>query len=395
MPQESLDHILYHLGEAHEEYYGSIAPPLLQSSNFVFPTVASLREGFRREQDIPVYTRGSNPTSAILRKKLAALAGADDALVFSSGAMAVAAAVLSQVKAGDHVLCVARPYSWTFNLLSRYLVRFGVETTFVEGSETVAFEENRKANTRLVFLESPNSLTLECQDLKSIAAWCRQHALISVIDNSYSSSLGQKVLEMGIDIEVHSGTKYYGGHSDLVAGVLLSRQEIINEIFRNEYMTLGGILSPHDAWLMLRSLRTLPLRLERSGQTAIALARWLESRSEVERIHYPWLESHPQYSLACKQMSWPGALLAVWFRAESEECMENFCNEIKAFRMAVSWGGYESLQIPAASFYASGTADSERKLPWNFVRFYVGLEDYHFLKSAIEQALPLLRRDGR
>lgn len=390
-----MDFVLNHLGEEHEEYFGSIAPPLLQSSNFVFPTVAALRDGFRREQEVAVYTRGSNPTTAILRKKLAALAAADDALIFSSGAMAVAAAVLSQIKAGDHVICVARPYSWTFNLLSRYLVRFGVETTFVEGTETAAFEDNRRSDTKLVFLESPNSLTLECQDLKSLSAWCKRHGLISVIDNSYSTSLGQKVLEMGIDIEVHSGTKFYGGHSDLVAGVLLSRQEIIDEIFRNEYMTLGGIISPHDAWLMLRSLRTLPLRLERSGQTALALARWLESRIEVERIHYPGLESHPQFSLAGEQMSWSGALLAVWFKADAEENMERFCNTLTAFRMAVSWGGYESLQIPAASFYSAGTPDSERKLPWNFVRFYVGLEDFLFLQSAIEQALPLLRRDGR
>ena len=395
MPQDSLDFILHHLGEAHEEYFGSVAPPLLQSSNFVFPTVAALREGFRREQEVPVYTRGSNPTTAILRKKLAALAGSDDALIFSSGAMAVAAAVLSQIKSGDHVLCVARPYSWTFHLLSRYLIRFGIETTFVEGTDTSAFEANRRSNTRLVFLESPNSLTLECQDLKTVAGWCKRNGLISIIDNSYSTSLGQKVLEMGIDIELHSGTKYYGGHSDLVAGVLLSRQEIINEIFRNEYMTLGGILSPHDAWLMLRSLRTLPIRLERSGQTALAMARWLETRDEVERIHYPGLESHPQYALAQEQMSWPGALLAVWFKADTEENMENFCNSLGAFRMAVSWGGYESLQIPAASFYEPGTADAERKLPWNFVRFYVGLEEFHFLQSAIERALPLLRRDGR
>ena len=385
----NLSYILNHLGEDRHQYFGAIAPPTIQTSNFSFSTVADLRAAFRNEQGTHLYTRGNNPTTEILCKKLAALAGADDALVFGSGAAAMAAAVIAQVQTGDHIVCVQKPYSWTEKLCRVILSRFGVETTFVDGTDTNHFEDSLQSNTRLFILESPNTFTFELQDLRRIAAIAQINRITTVIDNTYCTPLGQRCLDMGIDMEVHSASKYLNGHSDVVAGVVISNHTHIEKIFRSEFLNFGGILSPHDAWLILRGLRTLPLRLQQIRSTTEAVVAYLETHAAIEKINYPFHKNFPQYDLATQQMKWCGGLFSVVLKTTNVAAIEKFCEQLQYFQMAVSWGGHESLLMPACAFYPS-QHEGARIHPSNLVRFYVGLEEPEILIADLKQALDLL-----
>jgi len=380
-----LSYILNHLGEERENYFNAVSPPIIQTSNFSFKDVASLRKAFVDEKNISVYTRGNNPTVEILRKKIAALAGAEDALVFSSGVAAISAAVMANVNAGDHVVCVQKPYGWTHKLLNKFLSRYGVSVTMIDGTSVENFEKAIQPNTKVIFLESPNTFTFELQDIEAVVKLAKQKGIIKNIDNSYSSSLGQRCIEMGVDIEVHSATKYFGGHSDVVAGYLMSSKKIVDKIFESELLNLGGIISPNDAWLLIRSLRTLPLRLKQSRETAEKLARWLEEHPRIENVVYPFLESFPQHDLAKKQMKHGGSLFTVRIKAISVEEVELFCNSLKRFLMAVSWGGHESLIMPACSFPVKPD-EFGVVYPFNLIRFYIGLEDVESLMEDLKQA---------
>ncbi len=384
-----LSEILTHLGEEREQYFQAVAPPVIQTSNFVFPTLQAFREAFTDELSHHVYTRGNNPTVAMLRAKLAALEGAEDCLVFSSGVAAVAAAVIANVNQGDHVVCVQAPYSWTKILLTTFLPRFGVSHTFVDGRDMTEIERAIQPNTKVLYLESPNSLTFDIQDLDACAQLARSHKLVTIIDNSYASPLFQQPINHGIDLVVHSGTKYLNGHSDVVVGVVCGSKAMIKRIFDLEYMCLGGILSPHDASLVIRGLRTLELRMQRSDASAMQIASHLEKHPKIERVLHPLLPSFPQYELARKQMKGAGGLFSVYLKADNIEKVEAFIGRLRHFLMAVSWGGHESLALPMAGFYSiPGRPDSSQ--PWNLVRFYIGLEDPQWLIEDLEQALEVL-----
>ena len=297
-------HILNHLGEDKEQYFNAIVPPIVQSSNFAFPSVRAFREAFRNELSTHLYTRGNNPTVNILRQKIAAMEGSEDALVFASGAGAIAAAIIANVKAGDHVICVQKPYAWTFKLISNFLTRFNVEYDFVDGTDIAYVEAAIRPNTTVLMLESPNSLTYEIQDLKACATLAQKHDIISIIDNSYASPYYQNPIDYGIDIVVHSGSKYLSGHSDVVIGIVCSNKPMIEKIFSSEYMTLGAIISPNDAWLVLRGIRTLPTRLERISETTTKVIQWLKQHPKVDYVLYPFDESFPQYELAKSTNAW-------------------------------------------------------------------------------------------
>ncbi|MES2395706.1 MAG: aminotransferase class I/II-fold pyridoxal phosphate-dependent enzyme [Bacteroidota bacterium] len=379
-----ISYILNHLGEEREEYYGAVAPPVFQTSNFCFKTVAEMREKLKRELETPFYSRGFNPTVSVLRKKVAALEQAEDALVFSSGSAAVAAAVMSVVKAGDHVVCVEKCYSWTNNLLTKYLSKYGVTTTFIDGKELINFENAIQANTKLIYLESPNSLTFEVQDIAAVAALARSKNICTIIDNSYSSPINQQPITFGIDMVIHSATKYLNGHSDVVAGVVCGTKERIMKMMAEEYMTIGSIISAQDAALILRGLRTLELRVNRSAETTEKIISFLENHPKIKQINYPFLSTNPQLNLAKKQMKQGGALFSIVLNAEKTEQIEKFCDNLKRFLMATSWGGYESLIFPICALGASKSF--ENPLPWNLIRLYIGLEDADLLIEDLKQA---------
>lgn len=384
-----LSEILTHLGETRDRYFNAVAPPVLQTSNFAFASLADFRRAIGDELQHHIYSRGNNPTVAILRQKLAALEGAEDALVFSSGMAAISLAVISQVKTGDHVLSVQSPYSWTQTLLNEFLPRFGVEHSYVDGRDIRQIEAAIRPNTRLLYLESPNSLTFELQDLAACARLARRHGIVTCIDNSYATPLFQRPLELGIDLVVHTGTKYLNGHSDVVMGVVCSSRERIRRLFDVDYMTLGPILSPHDAALAIRGLRTLPLRLQRSFDSTMHITQRLADHPKVERVLYPFHPSFPQYELARRQMTGCGGLFSLYLKAATKSKAEAFFERLQHFLLAVSWGGHESLVIPGVAFHdVPGRPDSS--LPWNLVRFYIGLEDPDWLLADIEQALDVL-----
>lgn len=385
---DDLSHILNHLGEDREAGFNAVVPPIAQSGNFSYPTVDALRNAMRNEFDVPLYTRGVNPTVATVRKKLAALEHAEDALLFSSGSAAIAAGVMSFVKAGDHIVCVKKPYSWTTKLLSELLVRFNVSTTYVDGTDAENFRKAITPETRLFILESPNSITFELQDLRAVAAIAKAHGILTLCDNSYNSPLFQNPIDLGIDLVAHSGTKYLNGHSDVVCGVLAGSKEHIRQVMAKEFMTLGAAPSPDDAWLLMRGLRTLELRVHRSADSAERVANFLEAHPKISQVNWPFLKSFPQEPLARKQMKRCAGLMSIRVKAADMAGVERFCNGLQRFLMAVSWGGYESLQFPTVA--AMGPSMSNSELPWDLVRIYVGLEDPEALIADLEQALALV-----
>jgi cystathionine beta-lyase len=388
MPQHDLSFILNHLGEERAEGFGAVVPPIAQSSNFAFPNVAELRAAFEREHEIPVYTRGANPTVAIARKKIAALEHTEDALLFSSGSAAIAAGVMSCVKAGDHVVCVRDPYNWTKRLLSELLARFNVETTYVDGRDPANFERACRPNTTLIVTESPSSLTFELQDLAAVATIARERGITTLCDNSYSGPLFQQPADLGIDLVAHSATKYLNGHSDVVCGVLAGSHERMLRVMRQEFMTVGAIPSANDAWLLLRGIRTLELRMERSASSAELIARHLEEHPKVKRVHWPFLTSHSQHELARKQMKRCAGLMSVRLNAPDVAAVERFCDALERFLMAVSWGGHESLALPLCALAAPQSSSDH--LPWDMVRLYIGLEDPQTLIADLDAALAIL-----
>ena len=383
---ENLTDIFTHLGEDRENYMGAVVPPIFQSSNFCFNTVAEMREQLKHESEKPFYTRGYNPTVAMLRKKMAALEATEESLIFSSGSAAIAAGVMSAVRAGDHVVCIQKPYSWTNKLLNNLLVRYGVETTMIDGTDIENFKTAIKPNTKLFVLESPNSQTFELQDLAAVAALAKQNNITTICDNSYSTPLFQQPFLMGIDMVAHSASKYLSGHSDVVAGVLCASRDRIQKIFESEFMTLGGIISPNDAWLVLRGIRTLPIRLKASNETAIKVVEFLEAHPKIEKVHYPFASKFPQLQLAKKQMKGCGGLFSIEVKVKNLNDMETFCNALKYFLLACSWGGYESLQFPSCTTLTSQNY-SGSTLPFNLVRLYVGLEDPQLLIKDLSMAL--------
>ena len=382
---EDLSHILTHLGEDRERGFDAVVPPIVQSGNFTYPSVAAMRAVVQQEFDRPLYTRGFNPTAAMLRQKVAALEGAEDALVFSSGSAAIAAAVIAHVKAGDHIVCVQKPYSWTKKLLAELLPRFGVEHTFVDGTDPENYRRAIKPNTSFLILESPNSLTFELQDIAAVCAIAKEHGIVTLCDNSFSSPLFQNPIALGADMVAHSATKYLNGHSDVVAGVLAGSKERMRQVMSKEFMTLGAAPSPHDAWLLMRGLRTLELRVNRSADSAERVARFLEAHPRVKRVHWPGLESHPQHALAKKQMKRVAGLMTIELDAPDVAAVERFCDNLKRFLIAVSWGGYESLQWPVCAL--QGPSGYYTDLPFTLVRLYIGLEDADALIADLEQAL--------
>lgn len=381
-----VSYIINQLGEDRDTYFGAVSPPVAATSNFAFRTVEGLRRALADEKNHLIYSRGNNPTTGILCKKLAALDDAEDALVTSSGMAAISTAVLSLVDSGTHVVSVARPYSWTYRLFTELLPRFGVETTFVDGKDPDAFRQACRPATRLFYLESPNTLTYELQDLSAIARIAGEKDIRTVIDNSYCTPLYQQPGRFGIEISVQSATKYIGGHSDAVAGVITGQGVLIEKMFRGPFMTLGTALSPGTAWLLLRGLRTLPLRLERISRTTEAVVGFLASHSRVEKIYYPFHPSFSQHALARRQMSGCGGLFTVTLKADSAVEVADFCERLKRFTMAVSWGGHESLVSPWVA--GIDPADFARENETHRqIRFYIGLEDPEVLIADLSRAL--------
>ena len=382
---DSLSYILTELGEERSNYYNAIAPPIIQTSNFAFKKIEDLRKVFEDEYSDYLYSRGLNPTIDILRKKLAALDGAEDALVFNSGASAIFASVLSQVKTGDHIVSVRKPYTWAQKMFDNILPRFGVTTTYIDGTQIDQFERAILPGTKLIYLESPNSWDFALQDLTAVAELAKAEGITTICDNSYSTPLYQQPIAFGIDMVLQSATKYLGGHSDVVAGVLSGSYGMMKKIFESELLNMGNGISPFNAWLLIRGLRTLPVRMEKIRNSTIQVVNYLKNHPAVEKVIFPFDPTFSQYALAKKQMKGAGGLFTIIMKTERIESVVKFCESLRHILIAVSWGGYESLVIPRCASVHPRNFDPSNP-EHRMVRFYVGLEEPGYLIADLEQA---------
>jgi len=380
-----LSYIINELGEDREHYFNAVAPPIMQTSNFRVEKVDQLKGLFEDEYSGYLYSRGLNPTVEILRQKLAALDGAEDCLVFNSGAAAIFAAVLANVKAGDHIVSVSRPYTWAQRMFDVILPRFGVTTTYVDGTRIEHFERAILPATSLIYLESPNSWDFKVQDLKAVAELARAEGILTIIDNSYCTPLYQRPIAFGIDICMQTATKYIGGHSDTVGGVLTGSREHMKKIFDSEYLNIGSGIQPFNAWLLIRGLRTLPARLERISRTTRQVVEWLKGHPRVERVLFPLDETFPQYALARRQMGGACGLLSFVMEAGSRAEIVRFCESLQHIFMAVSWGGHESLILPKCAGLTEEEFDAANP-EHRMLRLYTGLEDAAYIIDDLGQA---------
>jgi cystathionine beta-lyase/cystathionine gamma-synthase len=380
-----LSYILNELGEERENYFNAIAPPIIQTSNFKFNSVAHFRGALADEYQGNLYSRGFNPTIDILRKKLAALDGAEDALVFSSGIAAITVPVLALLQSGDEVICVENPYSWTIKLFNEFLPKFGIKTTFVDGTSIEQLKQAITDKTRLIYLESPNTFSFEVQDLSAIAEIAKAKGILTMIDNSYCSPLYQQPIAHGIDLVAQSATKYLAGHSDVVAGVVTGKKDLLEMIFNKEYMNIGVALAPQNAWLLLRGLRTLPIRLEQISATADKVIAHLNKHPKVAQVLHPFSANNKALALAQKQMKKCGGLFSIILKDANLDRIETFCNSLKHILMAVSWGGYESLVFPACAGISKENFNPNEKRHV-LIRIYVGLESAEYLIADLDQA---------
>ena len=385
-----ISQIINELGEDRELYFNAVSPPIYQTSNFAYKTVDALANAFENEFDVFLYSRGNNPTVDILRKKLAALDGAEDCLVFNNGAAATTAAVLSHMKAGDHAVCVRNPYTWVSKLFDNILKRYGVEVSYIDGREIANWEEAIRPNTTFFYLESPNSWDFALQPIAEVAALAKKHQITTLIDNSYCTPLYQRPMEMGIDMSMQTATKYIGGHSDTLGGVLSGSGAAIRKIFDSELMTLGSGIQPFNAWMLIRGLRTLPARLERIHHTTEKVIQFLLQRPEVERIIFPLHPSFPQYELAKQQMLGGAGLLTMVMATRERENIVRFCESLQHIMMAVSWGGHESLVIPKCAGIPKAEFNGDDQ-EHRYVRLYCGLEEPDYLINDLQQAFDKMK----
>ncbi|MEO6406683.1 MAG: PLP-dependent aspartate aminotransferase family protein [Ferruginibacter sp.] len=381
-----ISYIINEMAEDRQQYFNAMSVPIMQTSNFVFDKVDDMRNAFADEYSTYLYSRGRNPTVDILRKKLAALDGAEDCLVFNTGASAIFAAVLANVKAGDHIVSVDKPYTWAQKMFNDILPRFNVSTTYIDGRDIENFERAILPNTSVIYLESPNSWDYALQDLKAVSELAKAEGIITIIDNSYCTPLYQRPIDYGIDLSLQTATKYIGGHSDTLGGVLSGSKEMIEKIFNSEYMNIGSGIQPFNAWLLLRGLRTLPMRLEHISRSTLQVVSFLKSHEKIEEVIFPFDESFSQYQLAKQQMSGACGLITIVLKAESISAIEKFCESLQHFFMAVSWGGYESLLIPRCAGIPVSDFDANNR-EHRMVRLYIGLEDPGYLIKDLQQAL--------
>ena len=381
------DTLLQH-GDALPGDDSSVAPPIHPSATFRAADAADFAQMASQPRHPRYYTRYGNPTLERVAQLVAALEGGEAGLVTASGMGAISAVLIGLLKAGDHVVGQTNHYMGTTRLLTELMPRFGVDCTLVDQADAGAFEAAVTPRTRLIVTETPANPTLALTDLAAVARAARARGILTLADNTFASPLNQRPLELGIDVVVHSATKLLGGHHDLTAGAVVASAALIERIW-DSAIVLGAVLAPHDAWLLLRGMRTLSVRVERANRSALSIARFLEGLPEVERVHFPGLESHPQHALAREQMRGFGTVVAVQVRGGYRET-ERFMGRLKVFTQAVSLGGVESLAAHAAAMWAGSLSDAalrEAGIAPNLVRLSVGLEDEQDLIADLEQAL--------
>jgi len=367
---------------------GPLATPIYQTSTF---EVTDLREQVRVIPTDSFYTRYGNPTQTVVENAIAELEGTDAALLFSSGMAAITTSILSLVKAGDHIVAQRDIYGGVAKFLSQWLPKLGIETTFVDSNNIEQHERAIRPNTKLLHIESPTNPTVRVIDLEKIAALARQHGLLTTIDSTFATPINCRPAEWGIDLVLHSGTKYFGGHSDLICGLATGRRDLIEQIHQTR-TTLGCCMDPHAAFLLLRGIKTLAVRVERQNQSALRIAEFLSQHSKVTRVHYPLLKGHPDYAIAKKQMAGGGGVLSLEVEGGGDDACR-VAEALNLFTLAPSLGSVDSLvTIPALTSHTMVAPEQRKKMGVTdqMIRLSVGLEHVNDLIADLERGLAVL-----
>jgi cystathionine beta-lyase/cystathionine gamma-synthase len=360
-----------------------VSTPIVQTSLFAYPTFAALIEGLKAEHSHTVYTRGQNPTVEAAERKLALLERGEACKCFASGMAAINAVMLGLLKSGDHILFVNQVYGPTLQL-ARHLERFGVSHDVQLDVDAASVERSVKPNTRIIWIESPGTMLFRVVDLAAMAAIGRARGILTCVDNSWATPLLQKPIELGIDFVVHSATKYLGGHSDLVGGALVGDSERMVEIFHRAFLLNGGILAPFDAWVLLRGLRTLPVRMTQHETDALRVAEFLRGHRAVKRVFHPAFDDDT--ALVGRQMRGHSGLFSFELAQPDFAGVNRVIDALEHFRIGVSWGGVESIVISPERGNNGPYLDAQR-IPRGLIRISVGLEGADILIRDLDQAL--------
>lgn len=378
-----------HAGRINDEQFGSLATPLYQTSTFVFENAKQGADRFAGEADGYIYSRLGNPTTRQLEQRVAALEAMEDAAAAATGMGAVSAALLANLSAGDHLISSKAVYGCSFALMSHMLTKFGIEVTFVDMTEPSNIEAAIRPNTKVLFLETPINPNMVVLDLAAIGKIARKHDLIAIADNTFMTPMLQQPVKFGFDIVIHSATKYLNGHGDVVAGIICGTSEMIQHIKLTALKDIGATMSPHDAWLILRGIKTLPIRVERHCANAQKVAEFLEQHPKIETVYYPGLPSHPGYKYIGNQMKAAGGVIAFELKGDLA-AGEAFINRMQLFSIAVSLGDAESLIQHPASMTHSPYTQEERLaagISDSLIRISVGLENVEDLIADLAQSL--------
>ena len=372
---------------------GPLATPIYQTSTF---EVTDSDQQVRATHSDMFYTRYGNPTHTVAENAIAELEGADAALLFSSGMTAITTTILALLKSGDHVVAQRDIYGGVTKFFTQWLPKLGIETTLVSTTDYDQHTRAIRPNTKLLYLESPTNPTLRVVDLKKVSSIARQHKLTSMIDSTFATPINQRPLEFGIDLVMHSGTKYFGGHADLICGILAGRQELIDRVHATR-TTLGGVMDPHAAWLLLRGIKSLAVRVQRQNENALRVAQFLANHPKVKRVHYPFLEGHPQRALAMEQMNGGGGVLSFEVDGSGDDT-RRVAESMHLFTLAPSLGGVESLvTIPVLTSHAMISAQerAEMGVTEQLIRLAVGIENADDLIHDLDQGLSVLSAPGQ
>lgn len=369
-----------HSGDLIDDRFKGATSPLFPSTAYDFIDV--------NEDKYPRYF--NTPNQLALSKKIADLENSEDALLFGSGIAAIFSSLFSFIKSGDHVIFQSSIYGGTLNLVIKEFKKFNIKYSLVDSFDLKDYEKEIKSNTKIIFIESPSNPLLKLIDLKSVAELCKKNNLISIIDNTFSSPINQNPSDFGIDIIIHSATKYLGGHSDILAGALASNKKYIQTI-KESSINYGGNLSDYTVWLLERSIKTLSLRVAKQNENALKVAKFLFEHQKVNSVNYPGLKSHPDYELSLTQMKGFGGMLS--FELNDLDEAIKFTRKIKLIKSAMSLGGVEStICSPTLTSHSKISKEEREKIGIfdGLLRFSVGIEDFEDIKNDLDQALSQL-----
>jgi methionine-gamma-lyase len=386
--KQGLSTLAIHAGEETHEF-GPLTIPIYQTSTFVF---GSAEEGMRRFAGVEegyVYSRLGNPTVRVLERKVAALEGAEEGLAFATGMAAISAVLLGLVKTGDHILATRGLYGCTYGLLNMMKTRFGVDYALCSMQDEQMLEAAIRPNTRILYIETPSNPTMELTDLALAARVANQHGIVTVVDNTFMSPCLQRPIEHGCDIVVHSATKYIGGHGDVVAGIAVGPKEVMDGIRMTTQKDIGGTLSPFDAYLLIRGVKTLGIRMERHSVNAMGVARFLKNHPAVAQVYYPGLPDFPQHELGRRQMDGFGGCLSFELKGGYEAGIR-LLNRVRLCKRAVSLGDVDTLiQHPASMTHSVVPPEirAQMGISDGLIRLSVGIEDIEDILDDLVQAL--------